>query len=110
MGNYSLAQSENAAAHNMEDYQAIYSYLESNEYPDSLTKDQKRNFRRKCNENFKIENGQLFHRKCYRQCANGQHQPNQLEDEWKFCLRTEEEKARVLRSCHSSAIGKYALA
>lgn len=93
----------------MEDYHAVYSYLESKEYPENLTKEEKRNFRRKCNENYKIENGQLLHRKCYRQKAKGQHQPNQLEDQWKLCIRTEEEKARVLRSCHSSAIGMCAL-
>ncbi len=53
----------------MEEYEAVYRYLENNGYPDVLSKDTKRNFRRKCNENFNINNviGQLYHRKCDRQ-------------------------------------------
>ncbi len=91
----------------MEDYTAVYSYLENNEYPEGLTKDGKRNWRRRCCENFKIENGQLFHRKCDRKKKEQEQQePNQSE--WKRCIKTNEEKDRIFRSCHSSDTGTWA--
>ena len=91
----------------MKDYAAVYKYLENSVYPDGLSKEKKRNFRRKCKENFKIENGQLFHRRCDRKNASEQNETNELTDEWELCISTEEEKARVLRSCHSSATGTH---
>ena len=48
----------------MKDYEAVYRYLESSVYPDGLSKEKKQNCRGKCKENFNIENGQLFHRRC----------------------------------------------
>ena len=90
----------------MEDYEAVYRYLESSVYPDGLSKEKKRNFCQKCKENFKIENGQLFQR-CDRKNASEQNETDELADEWKLCISTEEEKARVLRSCHSSATGTH---
>ena len=42
----------------MDEYDDVYTYLESGTYPEGLSKDGKRNWRRKCKENFKIENGQ----------------------------------------------------
>ena len=80
----------------MEDYECIFTYLESGIYPAGLSKNEKRNLRRKCNENFKVENGQLYYRRSNR-CTT------QEECEWKLCIKTVEEKQRVLRSCHSSA-------
>ena len=47
----------------MEKYDSIYRYLESGIYPEGLLKNEKRNFRRKCKENFKIEKGQLYYSK-----------------------------------------------
>ena len=84
----------------MEDYECIFTYLESGIYPAGLSKNEKRNLRRKCNENFKVENGQLYYRRSNR-CTT------QEECEWKLCIKTVEEKQRVLRSCHSSATGNY---
>ena len=79
----------------MEEYETVYRYLESSAYPDGLSKETKRNFRWKCTENYKIKNGQLFHRRCDRK--KEQHETDELRGEWKLCIVTEEEKARVLR-------------
>lgn len=46
----------------MEEFDYVYSYLESGTYPEGLSKDAKRIWRRKCKENFKIENGQLYYK------------------------------------------------
>ena len=81
-------------------FTCIFTYLESGIYPAGLSKNEKRNLRRKCNENFKVENGQLYYRRSNR-CTT------QEECEWKLCIKTVEEKQRVLRSCHSSATGNY---
>ena len=56
----------------MDEYDEVYTYLESGTYPEGLSKNGKRNWRRKCKENFKIENGQLYHRKCERKPLNEQ--------------------------------------
>ena len=56
----------------MEEYDKVYSYLESGTYPEGLSKDGKRNWRCKCKEYFKIENGQLYHRKGERKPLNKQ--------------------------------------
>ena len=73
--------------------------MEGGIYPEGLSKNEKRNFRRKCRENFKIENGQLYYSKSDRDTAT------QKEHEWKLCVKTEDDKQRMLRSCHSSATG-----
>ena len=36
----------------MDEYDEVYTYLESGTYPEGLSKDGKRNWRRKCKENF----------------------------------------------------------
>ena len=84
----------------MEKYDSIYRYLESGIYPEGLLKNEKRNFRRKCKENFKIEKGQLYYSKSDRCTATHK------EPEWKLCVKNEDDKQRMLRSCHSSATGK----
>ena len=52
-----------AAAQKMEEYDEVNTFIESGNYPAGLSKDGKRNWRRKCKENFKIESGQLFYKK-----------------------------------------------
>ena len=54
------------------EYVDVYAHLESNKNPEGLSKDSKRNCHRKCRENFKIENGQLFHRKGDRKAVKEQ--------------------------------------
>ena len=86
----------------MEQYDDIFEYLQNNTYPEGLSKDSKRNWRHKCTENYKIQEGQLFHRKSTRSKSKEQKD----ESEWKRCVRTQEEKERMLKSCHSSATGR----
>ncbi len=91
----------------MEDYEDIFRFCESNVYPSGLSKEGKRNYRRKCQENFKVENGQLFHRKSDRGKQPHAQSADSVQNEcgWKLCVKTEDEKERVLKSCHSSATG-----
>ena len=83
----------------MDDYDSIYRYLESGIYAEGLSKNEKRNLRCKCKKNFKIENGQLFCRKSDRGAES------EREPQWKLCLKTEDDKQRMLPSCHSSDTG-----
>ena len=50
-------------------------------------------------ENFKVEDGHLKYRKYNRVESSG------AAGEWKLCVCTEEEKGRILQSCHASALG-----
>ena len=84
----------------MEDYERIFTYLESGIYPAELLKNEKRNFRRKCKENYKVENGQLHYRRSSRSRCTTQ-------EEWKLCIKNTEDKERILKSCHSSSTGNY---
>ena len=73
-----------------------YKYLEKSEYPSEQMKDAKRNFRQKCRENFKIEDGQLFHRKFDRgKTRKGELEAELVEQNWAVCIRTDEEKQSV---------------
>ena len=89
----------------MDEYDDVYTYIESGTYPEGLCKDGKRNWRRKCKENFKIENGQLYHRKGERNPLNEEQE--QQEPAWRLCIKTKDEKERILRSSHFTATGMY---
>ena len=104
-----------------EEFDQVYNYLTRNHYPEGLTKDEKRNFRRKvanqqlyadipqliiiimltmqATGNYKAEDGKLYYSKQARkgEANNGQ--------SWKMCVRSEEEKLRVLQACHASSTG-----
>ena len=82
----------------MEGYEEIYRFCEDNVYPCGLSKDQKCNFRRKCHENFKIDEGQLYYRKSNRGKSD-------MQAKWMLAVKTVAEKERVLKSCHSSPTG-----
>ena len=82
----------------MEDYEEIYRFCEDNVYPCGLSKNQKRNFRRKCGENFKTDDGQLYYRRSNRGKSD-------TPSKWMLAVKTVEEKERVLKSCHSSPTG-----
>ena len=86
----------------MKEYEDAYAYLEKSKYPEGLTKDGKRNWRRKCCENFMVERGQLFYRKGQRK-AMQEDVVGEREQQWKLCIKTNEEKERVMKSCHTSA-------
>ena len=85
----------------MEDFQrelsVVEEYLLRGTYPDGFSKADKANLRRKCRNNFKIEDGVLHYRK------NGGSERE--EDHWRICVRSEEEKSRILESCHSGVAG-----
>ena len=63
--------------------------------------------RRKCNENYKVDNGELYFRKSGRGSKKGPE--TECNDVWKKCIWTIEEKDRVLTSVHGSATGIYIL-
>ena len=44
----------------MEDYEAVYAYLNSGTYPTGFSKNQRRALRRKCLEHFKVSAGTLY--------------------------------------------------
>ena len=46
-----------------------------------------------------MEDGQLKYRKYNRV------ESSEAAGEWKLCMHTEEEKGRILQSCHASALG-----
>ena len=59
------------------------------------TRADKANLRRKCRNNFKLEEGILY----YRRNVLNENEP------WRICVHTEDEKKRVLESCHSGVEG-----
>ena len=77
----------------LNEYEHVFAYLSIGEYPEHLTKEQKRNFRRKCKDNFNIVDGQLKYRKKGTQ-------------EWRIFIAKKDEKGKVLHSCHASSLGK----
>ena len=85
----------------MEEFQrelsVVEEYLLRGSYPDGFSKAEKANLRRKCRNNFQIEDGVLHYRK------NGGNEKE--ENQWRVCVRSEEEKARILESCHSGVAG-----
>ena len=85
----------------MEEFQTelsvVEEYLLRGTYPDGFSKADKANLRRKCRNNFKIEDGVLHYRK------NGGSEKE--EDHWRICVRSVEEKGRILESCHSGVAG-----
>ena len=72
------------------------SFFSTGQYPADLDKNQKRNFRRKANNNHKVERGLLYY-----------HQKD--SSEWKQVPRDSKEKERILASCHASVEGKGAV-
>lgn len=83
----------------MEDYDEVFKFCENREYPSDLSKDQKRNFRRRCTESFMVKDGLLYYRKYSRGKPSGQ------QNDWKLCVKNADEKERIMISCHSSATG-----
>ena len=79
----------------VEELKSIELYLLRGEYPTDYTKVDKANLRRKCRNNFKVEDGML----CYRRNVSNESEP------WRICVRTEDEKRRVLESCHGGVEG-----
>ena len=71
----------------MENYDEIYEFLYSGKYPDNFTKNQTRLLQFMLNHTL-VKNGLLYYSK------DG--------NKWKQVPRSDEEKERILRSCHGS--------
>ena len=84
----------------MEVYDEVYKFCEEREYPSGLSKDEKRNFRRRCTDSFMVNDGQLYYRKFSRRKSSEQ------QNDWKLCVKSLDEKERILTSCHSSAVAR----
>ena len=78
----------------MEDYDAVYEFLESHQYPPGYTKNQKRYLRRKAQEHFQTTNGILYYSK--------ESAGSQAVREWKQVPRSLIDKERILKSCHDN--------
>ena len=71
-----------------QEYDKIYKYLHCKQYPERISKDQKRNFRRKCLNNYKIQKGILYYH------AKG-------SAEWKQVIASKKEQDRIIKACHA---------
>ena len=65
-----------------------------------MTKGEKANLRRKCKNNFKFETGMLYYN-VYKKDGIDE------ASKWKICVRSDDEKRRILESCHSGIDGIY---
>lgn len=79
--------------------------LTDGRYPPGSSKNQRRIIRRKCIEHFRAEDGVLYYSAV--STSKVSKSDSCPDREWKIVVRTEEERRRILESCHSSAHGKY---
>ena len=75
----------------------IEDHLLNGVYPPSFSKNEKCSLRRRCRNNFKLEDGILMYQSRNRNSTS--------EETWRICVRTVKEKIRVLRSCHAGMEG-----
>ena len=87
----------------MEELQQIEDYLHRGIYPEGLSKGEKANFRRKCKNNYKFEDGVLYYTKCIGRVPT----VSSEETNWRICVRSNDEKQRILQSCHSGTAGGH---
>ena len=82
-----------------DEFTAVETYLRCRQYHKGMTKGEreKANLRRKCKNNFKFETGMLYYKK------DGIDEASK----WKICVRSDNEKRRILESCHSGIEGMY---
>ena len=76
-------------------------YLRMNQYPKGISKGDKANLKRIC-KNFKFDCGVLY----FRRVKKGEGDEEGWKEGWKICVRTEDEKRRILESCHAGIEGK----
>ena len=76
-----------------DEFTAVETYLRCSQYTKGMTKGEKANLRRKC----KFETGMLYYKK------DGIDEASK----WKICVRSDDEKRRILESCHSGIDGIY---
>ena len=75
------------------EFSIVEDYLRMNQYPKGISKRDKANLRRKC-KNFKFDCGVLYFRRVKVKRKGGRF------------VRTEDEKRRILESCHAGIEGK----
>ena len=80
-----------------DEFTAVETYLRCSQYPKGMTKGEKANLRRKCKNNLKFETEMLYYKK------DGIDEVSK----WKICVRSDDEKRRILESCHSGIEGMY---
>ena len=83
----------------MEELEAVKNYLPCGVYPSGLSKGKKANPLCKYKNNFKLEDGTLYYRKAV---ADGESCAP-----WRICVKTEEDKRRIMESCHAGLEGKF---
>ena len=83
------------SSRSMGEFVDVENYLSRRKYLEGITMGEKANLRRKCRNNYKIEAGTLYYRKC---AAQG-------EEPWKISARSEEK--RILESCHTGPIDAF---
>ena len=88
-----------ADADQNDDYDAIFTYLQRNQYPIGFDKSQKWALRRKASS-YKAENGILY----YCACRNARG-----PREWKQVPRSVRDRNRILEACHALPEGKSLL-
>ena len=81
------------------EFEDVENYLLRGKYPFGMEKGEKANLRRRCRNNFKFAEGVLYYKKAVKGGASA-------GDEWRVCARNEEEKLRILESCHSGMEGQ----
>ncbi|KAL5509260.1 hypothetical protein EMCRGX_G004598 [Ephydatia muelleri] len=81
-----------------DEFSVVEDYLRMNQYPKGISKGDKANLRRKC-KNFKFDCGVLY----FRRVKKGEGD----EEGWKIWVRTEDEKRRILESCHAGIEGNH---
>ena len=79
------------------EYDQLNEYAAFHRYPTGSSKNQRRIIRRRCLENFRAEDGVLY----YSQLAS-----DSPDRKWKIVVRSEEERRRIMESCHSSPHGR----
>ena len=84
----------------MEKLLEVEKYILHGEYPLTFTKSDKANLRRRCRNIFRIEDGVLQYKGRKAAAKEG----GDL-DVWRVCVRTEEEKNKILECCHAGIEG-----
>ena len=82
----------------IEDYDAVFNYLQTGKYPQAFYKNQRCFLRRKSQEHFKIDSYSNVSSKA---TATGNSQT------WRIAIRSKKEKRRILASCHSDQHGEF---
>ena len=75
-----------------EELNVVEKYLVHRDYHNEFSKAEKTNLRRKCRNNYKMEDGVSHYRK-------------RKEAMWHTCIRRDEEKKRVMELCHNGLAG-----